>query len=160
MLSETAARIKEIAVSLGVNLACAESCTGGYISHLITSVPGSSLFYRGCVVAYHEDIKVAVLGVKKETISRYTVVSPQVALEMAKGVARLFGSTLGLSSTGIAGPTGEMFGKPVGTVCLGVYSPWDSFSKVLRLSGSRIEIIKKASEEALSMLYGVLRRKA
>ncbi len=149
-------RIKDISVAKGITVSCAESCTGGYISHLLTSISGSSLFYRGCVVAYHRDIKVDILGVSERDISLYTVVSPQVAIGMAKGAAKLFKTVVGLSSTGIAGPTGGMPGKPVGTVCLGIYSPWKTFSETFVFSGDRLSVIKEASQEAVRMLLSLL----
>ena len=148
--------IKTICVENNFTLSVAESCTGGYLSHLITTIPGSSLFYKGSVVAYWVEFKEKILHVSKDTISLHTVVSPQVAIEMAKGVSRLFGSTIGLSTTGIAGPTGELFKRPVGTVCIGLHSPWSTFSKILKLEGERFDIIKKASFEALKILLRVL----
>ncbi len=104
----------------GKKLAVAESCTGGYISHLITSVPGSSEFYNGSVTAYSNDVKENTLGVKKSTLEKYGAVSEQVAKEMAEGVKRIFNADFAVSTTGIAGPTGGTQEKPVGTVWIAV----------------------------------------
>ncbi len=104
----------------GKKLAVAESCTGGYISHLITSVPGSSEFYNGSVTAYSNDVKENTLGVKKSTLEKYGAVSEQVAKEMAEGVKRIFNADFAVSTTGIAGPTGGTEEKPVGTVWIAV----------------------------------------
>lgn len=104
----------------GLTLAVAESCTGGLLAHLVTNVSGSSEYFRGGVVAYLEEIKEKLLGVDKKDIENYTVYSHEVAQQMAEGVRKLLGSQVGLSTTGIAGPTGALPGKPVGLVYVGV----------------------------------------
>ncbi len=148
--------LKKVFLEMGLTLSVAESCTGGYISHLITSVPGSSNYFKGGIVAYWEEIKVNILGISKEIIERHTVFSPQVAIEMAKGISRLFSTDVGISSTGIAGPTGGLPLRPVGTVFLGFKTPFGVFSKKLKLSGERGDIIRRASEEALKTLLETL----
>ena len=148
--------LKKILLEMGLTLSVAESCTGGYISHLITSVPGSSNYFKGGIVAYWEEIKVDILGIPREIIEKHTVFSPQVAIEMAKGVSRLFSTDVAISSTGIAGPTGGLPLKPVGTVFLGFKTPFGVFSRKLKLSGERGDIIKGASEEALKILLETL----
>lgn len=100
----------------GKTLALAESCTGGYITHLVTTVPGSSSYLRGAVVPYQNDLKESLLGVKKETLEQYGAVSEETVKEMAQGVRKALGADFGLASSGIAGPDGGTDEKPVGTV--------------------------------------------
>lgn len=106
----------------GKTLSAAESCTGGEISHLITSVPGSSAYYLGSVTSYAVSVKEDVLGVPAETIEKHGVVSGEVAAAMAEGVRRVTGSDYAVSTTGLAGPDGDAF-NPVGTVWIGVAGP-------------------------------------
>ena len=106
----------------GKTLSVAESCTGGEISHLITSVPGSSAYYLGSVTSYAVSVKEKVLGVPAETVEKHGVVSGEVAAAMAEGVRRVTGSDYAVSTTGLAGPDGDAF-NPVGTVWIGVAGP-------------------------------------
>ena len=100
----------------GLTVAVAESCTGGLIAHRLTNVPGSSAYFLGGVVAYANEVKERVLGVRPETLRRYGAVSRETALEMARRVRRLLGADIALSATGIAGPAGGTPEKPVGLV--------------------------------------------
>lgn len=104
----------------GLSLALAESCTGGLIGHRITDVPGSSRYFLGGVVSYADAAKVALLRVRRETISTRGAVSREVVEEMACGVRAALGADVGLATTGIAGPGGGTDEKPVGTVCVGL----------------------------------------
>ena len=106
----------------GMTLSAAESCTGGKISSLITSVPGSSEYYLGSVTSYAIAVKEKVLGVPPSLIDEYGVVSSEVAAAMAEGVRKLTGSTYSVATTGLAGPTGDER-NPVGTVWIGVSGP-------------------------------------
>lgn len=99
-----------------LTLSAAESCTGGLISVRITDVPGSSQVFIGSAVTYTERMKMELLGVRAETLRRYTVYSEQTAKEMCLGIRRLTGSDFAVAVTGIAGPSGALPGKPVGTV--------------------------------------------
>lgn len=103
-------------------LAVAESCTGGLIVHRITNIAGSSQYFRGGITAYSNDVKIALLGVDPDTLATHGAVSEQTALEMAKGVRKNLDADLGLSVTGIAGPSGGSEEKPVGTVYLALAS--------------------------------------
>jgi len=103
-----------------LTLAVAESCTGGLIGHRITDVPGSSEYFLLGISAYSNEAKRALLGVRAETLEAHGAVSTQSAEEMAEGVRRAAGASLGLSTTGIAGPGGGTTEKPVGTVCIGI----------------------------------------
>ena len=116
------ATIGRLLKAAGKTLSAAESCTGGEISHLITSVPGSSAYYLGSVTSYAISVKEKVLGVPAELIERCGVVSSEVAAAMADGVRRVTGSDYAVSTTGLAGPDGDAF-NPVGTVWIGVAGP-------------------------------------
>ncbi|HYW05465.1 MAG TPA: nicotinamide-nucleotide amidohydrolase family protein, partial [Longimicrobium sp.] len=104
----------------GLTLAVAESCTGGLIGHRVTDVPGSSAYFLLGVASYSNEAKEQVLGVSAATLSQWGAVSTQAAEEMARGVRRVAGADLGVSTTGIAGPDGGTPDKPVGTVCIAV----------------------------------------
>src|SRR5262249_45268814 len=106
----------------GANLATAESCTGGLIAHLITAIPGASGYYLGGVVSYSNLAKTSMLDVPRELIERHGAASPEVAEAMAAGARARFGSDIGISATGVAGPTGGTDEKPVGLVYLGLAS--------------------------------------
>jgi len=100
----------------GLRLATAESCTGGLIAHLITQVPGSSEYFLGAAVTYSNDLKIKLLDVPEALLARHGAVSQEVAVAMLKGVLDLTGADVGIATTGIAGPTGGSYDKPVGTV--------------------------------------------
>ncbi|MEM8567890.1 MAG: competence/damage-inducible protein A, partial [Bacteroidota bacterium] len=104
----------------GLTVATAESCTGGYLAHMITSVPGSSAYFQGSVIPYHNDHKVNLLKVKPQTLKEFGAVSEQTVIEMANGVRKRFGTSIGVSTSGIAGPSGGSEEKPVGTVWIAV----------------------------------------
>lgn len=101
-------------------LGVCESCTGGYLSHLLTSVSGSSAYYQGSMVTYSNALKMNILGVKSETLEKYGAVSEAVVEEMVKGGLKAFGTDYAIAISGIAGPTGGTEEKPVGTVCIAV----------------------------------------
>ena len=123
----------------GLTLGAVESATGGLISHLITNVPGSSDYYKG-------------VGVKKETIDRYGVVSSQVAEEMAQGGRKVLAADICLADTGIAGPSGATPGKPVGLFYLGLSHKAGTFSQKHNLQGNRKQNKLEAANAALDWL--------
>ena len=108
----------------GATIGIAESCTGGLISDWLTNVPGSSDYFLFSGVTYSNDAKIKVLGVSPETIARYGAVHEETAKEMAEGARRIAGATYGLSTSGIAGPDGGTPDKPIGTVCIGLATPY------------------------------------
>ena len=115
----TKAKYKEAVQKLiekGISVSTAESFTGGLVGKLFTDVSGSSAIFHGGVIAYINEIKQGLLGVKQDTIEKYTEVSFLAAAEMAEGARRVFGSDIAISSTGFAGPTGGNENDPVGTV--------------------------------------------
>jgi competence/damage-inducible protein CinA-like protein len=113
------ARLRAAGATFGV----AESCTGGMVGQLLTAVPGSSEYFRGGVVAYADDVKTALLGVRAETLAAHGAVSAETALEMAQGARRALGTTWGGAITGVAGPDGGTPEKPVGTVDIALVGP-------------------------------------
>ena len=136
----------------GKTLALAESCSGGYISHLITTVPGSSNYLRGTVVPYHNDLKQQVLGVSSATLAQHGAVSEETVREMATGVKKLFGSDYGLASSGIAGPDGGSPDKPVGTVWIACAGPDFVEAKLLQLTQDRLINIQLTGVAVLNLL--------
>lgn len=135
----------------GMTLSAAESCTGGEISHLITSVPGSSAYYLGSVTSYAVSVKEKVLGVPAETIEKFGVVSGEVAAAMAEGVRKVTGSDYAISTTGLAGPDGDAL-NPVGTVWIGVAGPNGVKTEKRHFRNDRKRNIQRFSAEALNIL--------
>jgi len=119
-LDELARRIGERCRAAGTTIALAESCTGGLVGHLITEVPGASAYLRGGVVAYSDDAKADLLDVPRATLHEHGAVSAQVAIAMAAGARGRFGADLGVSVTGISGPSGGSAQKPVGLTYVAV----------------------------------------
>ncbi len=137
----------------GMILSVAESCTGGLVSDRITSIAGSSDYFEGGVVSYSIQAKAQHLGIPLKYIERYGAVSRQVAKRMAEGVRKAFKTTFGLSTTGVAGPTGGTKKTPVGTVFIGLSDGRETVVRKENLKGSRREIKEKAAEQALRFLY-------
>jgi len=131
----------------------AESCTGGLICDRITDITGSSDYFKGGMVTYSNESKAKHLEMTLNYIKRYGAVSPQVARKMAQGVRKAFGTTFGLSTTGVAGPTGGTKRAPIGRVFIGLASGRRTWVKKEDLKGSRKEIKRKASEKALQFFY-------
>ena len=141
----------------GKTLAAAESCTGGEISHLITTVPGSSSYYLGSVTSYAIPVKVKVLGVDPEVIERNGVVSSEVAAAMAEGVRRLMGSDYSVSTTGLAGPGGDEF-NPEGTVWIAVSSGKVTLTKKFQYRNDRKRNIERFASTALFLLLSLIKK--
>lgn len=135
-----------------VTLATAESCTGGEIAHMITSVPGSSAYFKGAVVSYANEVKIHVLGVSAEDIDREGAVSETVVLQMAEGVRKLLHTDYAVATSGVAGPDGGTPDKPVGTVWIGVATPEKAFARKFVFSFTRERNIAKAAAKALEMV--------
>ncbi|MEN8155546.1 MAG: competence/damage-inducible protein A [Bacteroidota bacterium] len=136
----------------GLSVATAESCTGGNIARLITSVPGSSGYYTGSVIAYKNRIKTEVLNVDESVINRLGVVSQPVVEQMAKGVQERFGTDAAIATSGIAGPDGGTDEKPVGTTWISVTYGDKVLAKKFRFGGTRERIIAQASYTAMQLL--------
>jgi len=147
----------------GFFLATAESCTGGLIGHLVTNVAGSSEYFLGGVVAYSNEAKEHILSVRRATLDLHGAVSRETALEMAQGVRNVFAgdvpveNVIGLSVTGIAGPGGEMPGKPVGLVWVGLSSATGDYAWSNIWQGDREENKDKSACRALELLLAFLK---
>lgn len=137
---------KELTISV------AESCTGGLVSSTLINYPGiSTVFIEGCVT-YSNESKINRLGVKKETLDKYGAVSEETAKEMAKGIAKNFNTSIGLSTTGIAGPNGGSIEKPVGLVYIGIYINGETIVKKFIFDGDRQEVRLKTTKAILDEL--------
>lgn len=143
-----------------LNIATAESCTGGYVGHLITSVPGSSDYYRGSVIAYHNDIKQDLLEVTKDTLKKHGAVSEETVKEMAEGVRKKLQTDIGVSSSGIAGPGGGTEEKPVGTVWIAYSDKEKTVARKLMLGNDRDINIQFASIAVLNLIRQSLLKKS
>jgi len=136
----------------GMMVATAESCTGGNIAHRFTSIPGSSDFFKGSVVAYSNEVKTTVLQVLPEDLIKYGAVSQVVVEQMAISVRELLKSDVAIATSGIAGPTGGTFEKPVGTVWIAVCSRDKTISREFHFGALREQNIHRATQAALLML--------
>jgi len=141
----------------GLHIATAESCTGGLLAARITDVSGSSDYFVSSVVAYSNEAKADLLGVSREALEKFGSVSQEVALEMAEGVKRRHWVDVGVSCTGIAGPTGGTDEKPVGLVFIGVADKTGSEAKKSQFRGGRSQVRERTVQAALDMLWRRLR---
>ncbi len=145
-------RAERLIKERGLTVATAESCTGGLLAAEFVSLPGSSnWFLEGCVT-YTVPAKISRLSVSDATIERHTVVSREVALEMARGIRKNLNASIGISTTGYAGPGGGDDKNPVGTVFVAVVSDNKEMCEKLSLTGERNEVRKEAVEKALRLL--------
>jgi PncC family amidohydrolase len=144
--------IGELLRRKGLTVATVESATGGLIAHRLTNVPGISDNYKGSVVAYKNEIKTGVVGVRPETISTHGAVSSPTAEEMAAGGKRLLGADICIADTGIAGPSGGTAEKPVGLFYLGLAHGDKAMSRRHEFHGDREQNKQGAAEAALQWL--------
>lgn len=135
-----------------LKLSIAESCTGGYLSHLITSVPGSSDYYLGSIIPYDYEIKMRQLGVRPETLEKYGAVSEPTIIEMANIVRSKFNADIGVATSGIAGPGGATPDKPVGTIWIAYSDKHKTVTKLLKLSQERLYNIQYSTTAALNLI--------
>lgn len=133
-------------------LALAESCTGGLVSHRITNVAGSSLYFLGSVVSYSNNAKVSLLGIPKKIIKKHGAVSRQTALAMGKGARDLLGADIAAAVTGIAGPGGGTKEKPVGLAFIAVISGKSANARKIMCKGNREAIKKQFADAVLKMI--------
>jgi len=136
-----------------LTLSLAESCTGGYISHLFTQHPGASLVFQGGTVTYSNALKQAVLGVGEQTLLNFGAVSEQTASEMALGAVNNFKTDYAIAVTGIAGPDGGSEDKPVGTVWIAVANKRDVKAKLYKFASQRLQNIERAAMAAMMQLF-------
>jgi nicotinamide-nucleotide amidase len=143
----------------GITLAVAESCTGGLVSHRITDAPGSSVYYKGSVTTYSNEIKERVLRVQHTTLEQHGAVSAQAVREMARGVCGLFRADVGLAVTGIAGPDGGTPEKPVGLVYVALAAADGEWVERFVWNGDRWENKARSAEAVLDLLLRYLERR-
>ncbi|MEW6584429.1 MAG: CinA family protein [Nitrospirota bacterium] len=150
-------KVHDLFKEKGLTLSAAESCTGGLVCHLLTSLPGASGFFEAGVVSYSADAKRRILGVSADVIRRYGVVSEQTAKEMARKVRIVSRTDFSLSTTGNLGPD-ALEGKDRGLVYIAVAGKGKTWAKELRLSGDREENKREAALEALKFLIEIVER--
>ena len=156
-MTELATRVHLLLRASGATVSTAESLTGGRLAAVFTDTPGASETYRGGVVTYATELKTSLLDVDESIVAEHGVVSPECAKAMASGVRALAGTTYGVATTGVAGPT-EQEGKPPGTVFVGIAGPGRVEAVALELSGKRQQIQDATVRQALSALEDVLQR--
>jgi nicotinamide-nucleotide amidase len=140
------------------SLATAESCTGGYIAHLITKVAGCSEYYKGSVIAYSNEIKTSELNVSTADLQQYGAVSREVVEQMAKGVKEKFNTDYAIATSGIAGPTGGSIEKPIGTVWIAIATPKGIVSEKYLFGDNRLGTIQRAALTALHLLQKEIKK--
>jgi nicotinamide-nucleotide amidase len=140
----------------GLTLTTAESCTGGYIAHLITSIPGSSAYYKGSIIAYSNEIKKKVLGINEKVLQEFGAVSEEVVKQMAAGIRDQFGSDYSIAVSGVAGPDGGTKDKPVGLVWIAIAGPSGARANKYFFGDNRERNIRRTALQALNLLRKVL----
>ena len=146
------AAIGKLLTAQNLTIGTAESCTGGLVAHRLTGVPGSSAYFRGSIVAYHNDIKQQELGVKAATLAQYGAVSEATVREMAEGARQRLGVDVAVATSGIAGPGGATDTKKVGTVCLAYADGTQTISKEYVLDRGRALNVEYAAQSLLTLL--------
>jgi nicotinamide-nucleotide amidase len=144
--------LQSLAIEKGVRIATAESCTGGRIAQEITSEPGSSQYFLGSVVAYANQVKQNILGVSQQTLANCGAVSEETVNEMVLGACKSLSADIAVATSGIAGPDGGTFEKPVGTIWIAVGNSERMISKKLQLSKNRVLNIEYTSMIALNLM--------
>ena len=144
--------IGKLLTEKGLTLATAESCTGGKVAEVITSVAGASNYFRGSIVSYATEVKIEVLHIDKELIDRFSVVSEEVAQDMASQAQKLFKTDFAIATTGNAGPTKGDADADIGTVCIAIATKKGVFSETFNFGNHREKVINKAVNKAFEML--------
>jgi len=148
--------VGEKLLAKGLVMGTAESCTGGSIAALVTSVPGSSAYFSGGIVSYSNQVKHQVLGVSVLDLTQYGAVSHPVVEQMAMGAIRVLGCDCSVATSGIAGPGGGTAEKPVGTVWIAAAMKGEVKSECFHFKGDRLQIIKQSVNTALRMLLEMI----
>ena len=156
-LLSLSAEVGSVLLDHGYTISTAESCTGGLLSHILTGISGSSAYFMGGVVAYSNQIKVQVLGVRTDTLIEHGAVSEQTAREMAQGIRNQFNTDIGLSTAGIAGPTGGTADKPVGLVWIGISTPDGTLAFECHFEGNRLMVMHSTVMEILTRLINQIK---
>lgn len=145
-------KIGEMLMAKNLKLGCAESCTGGFISHSITKIPGSSAYFNGAIIAYSNEVKHKILGVKTDTLTQFGAVSEETVAEMIDGALAVLNCDIAIAISGVAGPSGGTDEKPVGTVIIGIGDNQRKIIKKLSFTNDRIKNIHISGVVALEML--------
>ena len=147
-----AEELGKLLLEKGLTLSTAESCTGGGIASVITSISGSSEYFKGGIVAYANEVKTALLGVSETTLEKHGAVSEETVQEMAKGAMKSMKTSCAIATSGIAGPGGGTPTKPVGTIWIAVACNNKIVTKKLQGDNGREKNTKNSIEKALSLL--------
>lgn len=150
--------LQQLCIEKGVSIAVAESCTAGLIASKLTTLPGSSSYFNGGVVAYQNEIKTKILGVSQSIIDEKTEVSVEVVNQMAKSVLEKFDANFAIATTGYAGPSGGTNKNPIGTVFIAIASVVGVVVNRFVFLGDRQSVVNQASESALSLLYNEIKK--
>ena len=150
--------LQQLCVEKGVSVAVAESCTAGLIASKLTTLPGSSSYFKGGIVAYQNEIKTKILGVSQSIIDEKTEVSAEVVEQMAKSILEKFDADFSIATSGYAGPTGGTNKNPIGTVFIAIASAEGVVAIRFIFSGNRQSIVNQASETALDLLYTKIKK--
>jgi nicotinamide-nucleotide amidase len=145
--------IGQLLTTQGKTLAVAESCTGGLVGHRLTNVAGSSCYFLGGVIAYAYTVKTRLLGVRQETLELHGAVSRETVLEMAQGTRQALQADIGLSVSGIAGPSGGSLDKPVGLTWIGLSAGERLEAWQYQWQGDRQQVKEHTAQQALQLLY-------
>ena len=150
--------LKQLCIEKEVSIAVAESCTAGLIASKLTTLPGSSSYFNGGVVAYQNEIKTKILGVSQSIIDEKTEVSVEVVKQMAKSVLEKFDANFAVATTGYAGPAAGTNKNPIGTVFIAIASVVGVVISRFVFLGDRQSVVNQASESALSLLYNEIKK--
>ncbi len=156
ILRQLSKQMGAILTENSLTISTAESCTGGLLAHVLTGVSGSSNYFMGGIVAYSNQIKEHFLGVQQDTLVQHGAVSSQTAQEMAAGIRKKFGTDIGLSTTGIAGPTGGTPAKPVGLVWIGISFQGKTTTIRCQFDGDREQVKNSSVQNILQVLLNDL----
>jgi nicotinamide-nucleotide amidase len=137
-------------------IATAESCTGGLVSHNLTNISGSSIYFDRGIISYSNESKIELLDVSSQIIEKYGAVSEEVAIAMADGIRKKYNVDVGISTTGIAGPTGGTKNKPVGLVFIGISIKDENYVKKFNFKGDRLKNKQLTCNAALNFLYDII----
>ena len=150
-------QLHDLCVEKKVSIATAESCTAGLLAAKITSIPGSSSFFKGGIIAYQNDIKIDHLGVSKSVIKEKTEVCSEVVQQMAQGVRNKFSADFSVATSGYAGPTGGSELNPIGTVFIAISSKEKTISKRFVFLGDRESVVSQSVISGAEFLMEVLK---
>ena len=150
--------IQQLCIEKGVSVAVAESCTAGLIASKLTTLSGSSSYFKGGIVAYKNEIKTKILGVSQSIIDEKTEVSAEVVRQMAKSVLEKFDTDFAIATSGYAGPTGGTNKNPIGTIFIATASVVEVVVSRFVFLGNRQSIVNQASEIALDLLYTEIKK--